>query len=72
MLLTGLACDPLLLMARKEARRLIFRRPTFVDVGADADVFSYDVDRRAILFGNKFDQLVVIETFFLSLLDIDE
>jgi hypothetical protein len=71
-MLTGLAFDLMLLMARNEARRLFFRRPAFADVGADADLFSYDDDRRAILFGNKSDQPVLIERFLLSLLDIDE
>ncbi len=71
-MLTGLACDPMLLNARKEARRLFFRRPTCVDVGADADVFSYEFDRRAILFGDKSDQRVLIERFFHPIFDIVE
>ncbi len=66
-MLTGLACDLMLPMARREARKLFFRRPTFVDVGADADA-----DRRAILSGNKSDQLVLIGRLFRSTLDIDE
>jgi hypothetical protein len=72
MKLTGLACDPMLPIARREARKLFFRRPAFADVGADADVFSYDVDRRAVLFGTKSDQLVPSERFFHSTLDIVE